>query len=286
MKVAVVGATGVLGRALVPLLAQHSVRVLVRTPDSARRLFEDQVEIAEYDLLAPGIDERLPALLTGCDVVIHAATAIPSDFSQPGAMDVTNRLRTEGVAHLLAAALRAGAQGYIQQSIAFAHTDHGDEWITEDTPLDPKHAVVIEMERQVRAVPTERLRWCILRGGTFVGMGTFQEGIIERLHAGQEKVACDGSAFLPLVHVADVGSAFAAAVERAPAGSIFNIVDAPIRQGEYLDRLAQAVGAPTPPRDPDAPCPPSHRVSNQAARNTLGWTPTYAIIPYPVTDDS
>ncbi|MCZ2095148.1 MAG: hypothetical protein LC121_02540 [Anaerolineae bacterium] len=144
---------------------------------------------------------------------------------------------------------------------------------------DPKRTVVIEMERQVRAVPTDRLRWCILRGGTFVGKDTFQDGIIERLRAGQEKIACDGRAFMPLVHVEDVASAFAAAVERAPAGSTFNIVDEPIRQGDYLERLAQAVGAPEPPRDPDTPCPPSHRVSNQAARETLGWTPRRGVIP-------
>ncbi|MCC6804703.1 MAG: NAD(P)-dependent oxidoreductase [Anaerolineae bacterium] len=279
MRIAIVGATGVLGRALVPLLARHSIRALVRTPDTARRLFGEHVEAVACDLLAPGIGARLPDLLAGCDVVIHAATAIPSDFSQPGAMDTTNRLRSEGVAHLLAATLQVGASAYIQQSIAFAHIDYGDAWITEDTPLDPKRTVVIEMEHQVRAVPTDRLRWCILRGGTFVGKDTFQDGTIERLRAGQEKIACDGRAFMPLVHVEDVASAFAAAVERAPAGSTFNIVDEPIRQGDYLERLARAVGAPEPPRDPDAPCLPSHRVSNQAARETLGWTPRRGVIP-------
>lgn len=280
MKIAVVGATGVLGRSLVPLLSEkHDVRALVRSPEAARRRFGERVEAVECDLLAPGIGERLPDLLAGCSAVIHAATAIPKDFSQPDAMDITNRLRTEGTAHLLAATLRAGAEVYIQQSIAFAHVDHGDDWISEDTPLDPKRAVVIEMERQVQAAPIERLRCCVLRGGVFVGRDTFQDDVIARLRAGQEKVACDGRAFMPLVHVDDVASAFAAAVERAPARSTFNIVDEPIRQGDYLDRLAEAVGAPKPARDPDAPCPDSHRVSNRAARETLGWTPTHGVIP-------
>lgn len=280
MNIAVVGATGVLGRALVPLLlARHDVRALVRSPGTAQRYFGSQVETAACDLLAPGIAERLPALLAGCAVVIHAATSIPADFSKPGAMETTNRLRIEGTTHLLAAALQVGAQAYIQQSIAFAYPDGGDDWITEAAPLDPARTVVIEMERQVRAVPTARLRWSILRGGIFVGKDTFQDDAIERLRAGQETVPCDGSAYLPLIHVEDMASAMVAAVERAPAGSIYNVTDAPIRQGDYLDRLAQAIGAPKPPRDPDAPCPPSHRVSNRAAREALGWTPTHGVIP-------
>ncbi len=65
--------------------------------------------------------------------------------------------------------------------------------------------------------------------------GTAQEATIARLQAGEERVPGDGGGFLSLVHVAD-------ALERAPGGSVFNVVDEPERQGEYLKGLAHRVG--------------------------------------------
>jgi nucleoside-diphosphate-sugar epimerase len=289
MKVAIVGATGILGRALIPqLLAKHEVRALARKPDSIYEQFGNQVEALECDLLAAGIAERLPALLAGCEVVIHAATAIPSvaNAGKPGAWEANTRLRLEGTAHLLAATLQVGAQIYIQQSITMAYPDCGDRWISEDVPFrstddngKPVNETVIEMERQVRAVPTDQLRWSILRGSIFVGKGTFQEDLIARLRAGTEKVACEGKSYISLIHFEDMASAVVAAIERAPAGSTFNIVDKPLRQRDYLDRLADAIGAPRPPRDPDAPCRISQRCANQAAQNALNWTPAHGVIP-------
>lgn len=282
MKIAVIGATGVLGRSLIPLLAtNHEVRVLVRQPEAARRLFGSSVNSLEADLLAPETAAKLPALLAGSDVVIHAATAIPSDFTKPGAWDANTRLRTEGTASLLAATRQVGAQAYIQQSICFNYPDMGDAWITEATPLDPSRTVVIDMEQQVRAIPPSSLRWCILRGGIFVGAGTFQDDAVHRLREGQQKVAGDGMNFLPLVHVDDVASAFALAAEHASAGSIYNIADNPLREGEYYERLAEAIGVPKPPRDPNSPRPLSQRASSQAARATLAWSPTHSLFPHP-----
>ena len=289
MKVALVGATGILGRALIPqLLTKHEVRALARKPDSIRTLFGAQVEALECDLLAPHIANQLPALLAGCHVVIHAATAIPptAEMGKPGAWDANTRLRLEGTAHLLAASLQVGAQVYLQQSITMAYPDSGDHWISEDVPFRsidangrPVNETVIEMERQVRAIPTAQLRWSILRGSIFVGKGTFQEDLIARLRAGSEKVACEGKSYLSLIHFEDMASAFVAAIDRAPAGSTFNVCDKPLRQRDYLDRLAEAVGAPKPPRDADAPCPISQRCANQAAQNALKWQPTHGVIP-------
>jgi nucleoside-diphosphate-sugar epimerase len=131
----------------------------------------------------------------------------------------------------------------------------------------------------VRAIPPDRLAWCILRGGSFQGPGTAQEGTIARLLEGTERVPCDGQSYISPVHPADMAEAVAAALERAPGGSTFNVVDEPVRQGGYLDRLAAIVGAPPPERDPTKPCPPSFRCSNAAAREVLGWTPTHSIWP-------
>jgi uncharacterized protein YbjT (DUF2867 family) len=78
MRVAVVGPTGVLGRALIPLLLEHdyTVRAVVRSPSKAHEVLPQGIEIAEGDLLAPLIEKQLPTLLEGCDAVLHMATAI------------------------------------------------------------------------------------------------------------------------------------------------------------------------------------------------------------------
>lgn len=287
MRIAIAGPTGVLGRALVPLLLArgHSVRALARSAAKAAAVLPQGVEVVEQDLLAPGAAEALPRLLAGCDAVAHIATAIPSDFDAPGAWDANTALRTVGVRALLDAAPAARVGCYVQQSIVMAYPDRGDAWIGEETPLDasPARAAVNgpvrAMEGMVRAVPVGDLRWCILRGGVFVGPGTFQERTIEQMRAGTYVVPCDGRAFVSHIHVADMAAATAAALERAPAGSILNVVDEPLRAGDYADRLADATGAARPPRAPAIACPPSHRCSNTAARIVLGWTPIHPVIP-------
>jgi nucleoside-diphosphate-sugar epimerase len=287
MQVAIVGATGVLGRSLVPRLIaeEHIVRALARSPERAAALAAQGVEPVLGDLLAPDAADRLPALVAGCDVVIHTATAIPADSRLPGAWDANTRLRTEGTRLLLAAALQAGVEAYIQQSIVMAYPDSAHHWLDEATPLDtsPARAGVVGpveiMEGLVRAVDPEQVRWVILRGGALVGPGTAQDQTIARLQAGTEVVPCDGRNFLSPVHVADMAEAVLLALQRAPAGSIFNVCDEPIRQGDYEDRLAALIGASPPPRDPTRPCPPSWRCSNYAARTTLAWEPTHGIWP-------
>ena len=280
MRVAIFGPTGVLGKVLVPLLldAGHVVRAVARSGAKAQALFPARVEIVECDLLADDITTRLPNVIASCEAVLHLATSIPSDFSAPHAWDVNNRLRTEGVDHLLQACLAVGVKHYVQQSITMAYPDRGAEWITEDVPLS-SNPTVITMENLVRAVAPDQLAWCIMRGGTFVGAGTFQAATIERLQAGREIVPGDGSNFVSLIHAADMASAIVAALDRAPAGSTFNIVDEPPRNGAYLDRLATSIGVPTPPRDPNLPLPPSWRCSNSAARQTLKWSPTHSLYP-------
>ncbi|MCC7353139.1 MAG: NAD-dependent epimerase/dehydratase family protein [Anaerolineae bacterium] len=186
---------------------------------------------------------------------------------------------------LLAASLKVGVRRYIQQSITMAYPDHGDNWITEDMPLDssPERArvcaPVITMEQMIRNTSLEMLQWCILRGGTFVGKDTFQENTIERLRLGKEIVPRDGRNFTSLIHVSDMATAVAAAIENASAGSIFNIVDEPIRYGEYLDRLADSLSVPRPSRDKTVQYPPSWRCSNQAAQAGLRWQPLHSTIP-------
>jgi nucleoside-diphosphate-sugar epimerase len=277
MKVLVAGATGVLGRALVPRLRGGGHTVLA----VARHASDAGIEPIRADLLADDLHE----LVRGCDAVVHVATAIPSDPTAPGAWEPTGRLRTVGTRRLLDAALACGVERYLQQSIVMAYRDGGSAWLDESTPLDesPGRAdvcrPVIEMEAMIRAVERERLAWTILRGGSFVGAGTGESALVERLRLGGLVVAGDGSNYISPVNVADMAAAIAAALERAPAGSTFNIVDEPIRRRDYVDALADLIGAARPRRAPELPLPPSWRCTNESARTVLGWVPRERIWP-------
>ncbi|GCE47233.1 nucleoside-diphosphate-sugar epimerase [Thermosporothrix hazakensis] len=287
MKIGIAGSTGVLGRALLPLLLQkgYIVRTVARTPEQVRALELAGAEVMQGDLLDPGTIARLPQLLKGCDVVIHIAGAVPPD---PGATQdqiQVRRVLTESTRALLEISLAVGVKRYLQQSIVMGYQDSGDNWIYEGAPFDttPQRLFISqpisEMEERIRAIPPEKLHWCTLRGGQFVGPETDQEQQLTLLRQGRLAVPCTGRHFLSPVHVHDMATAFVAALEAAPAGSTFNIVDEPIRCGEYFDRLADLLEVPHPPRQPMKPCPPSQRCSNLAARKLLHWQPVCGIWP-------
>ena len=282
MTVLVVGATGALGRALVPRLIarRHNVRATARSASTAE--LPAGVELIDADLL----EDDLHELVRGCEAVVHVATAIPIDSSDPSAWDLTARLRTVGTRRLLDAALACHVQRYVQQSIVMAYHDGGDAWLDETTPLDdsPERAAicgpVIEMEAMIRSVKPQILGWTILRGGSFVGVGTHESTLIDGLRAGEVEVADGGSNYLSLVNVADMASAVVASLELAPAGSSFNVVDEPLRYGDYVDALADLIGVARPRRAPTSSLPPSWRCTNQAAQTVLGWMPLGPIWPY------
>ena len=281
MTILVAGATGVLGRALVPQLisGRHHVRAIARSASTAG--IAAKAEAIDADLL----EDDLVELVDGCDAVVHIATAIPTDPSHAGAWELTARLRTVGTRRLLDAALACRVRRFIQQSIVMAYQDGGDVWLDEAAPLDdsPERAAicgpVIAMETMIREVEPQTLAWTILRGGSFVGAGTGENALIERLRTGHLVVAGDGSNYVSLVNVADMASAVAAALERAPAGSTFNVVDEPLRYGDYVDAVADLIGASRPQRAPELPLPPSWRCSNRAAQATLRWIPRQRIWP-------
>ncbi len=287
MRLFIAGATGVLGRNLIPLLLQqgHIIRALVRTPQHAQRLQGSGIEIVLGDLLAENMPEQLIRFVQDCDAVLHLATAIPSEPTAPEAWHVNTQLRTTGTRLLLQAALASGTSYYVQQSIVMAYPDHSEQWIDEHMPLDisPERAAlcgpVIAMESMVKAISPHQLPWCIARGGWFVGPGTQQDRQIMQLRAGQVTIPGDGRNFLSPINVADMASALSAILQAAPAAATLNIVDEPLRNGDYLDTLAERCGMAHPPRDTSQPNPPSLRCSNAAMRKMLGWRPVHDIWP-------
>ncbi|HEY1270883.1 MAG TPA: NAD(P)-dependent oxidoreductase, partial [Terriglobales bacterium] len=269
----------------------HSLRLLVRPRPLAAPPFPagegGAIELLEGDLLAPAMESKLTGMMQGCEAVIHIATSIPHHVTGPNAWTANTQLRIRGTGRLQRAALDSGVTTFLQQSIISAYRDGGDDWLDENTHLDQSperrdicHPVAI-MEAMMRLYgrQSKPMRWTILKGGTFVGPGTAQCDLIERIRRHELTIPVDGSHFVSLVHVEDVADAYVLALDRAPSGSIFNICAEPLRYGEYVDGLADLFAAPHPARDPSRPRPPSHRAETKAARDVLGWEPKHSIYP-------
>lgn len=166
-----------------------------------------------------------------------------------------------------------------------AYADHGDRWIEEDAPFDrsPARAAicapVIAMEDMVRSLSAQRLHWCILRGGAFVGLATAQEGLIRGIRTREFAVPGDGANFISPVHVEDMARAVLAALEGEFPACALNVTAEPVRFGEYVDGIARWLGVPPPRRDLSRSSPPSFRCSNRVARSVLGWAPEWKIYP-------
>jgi nucleoside-diphosphate-sugar epimerase len=286
MRIFIVGATGILGRAVIPRLVAKgdSVVAMARSKERAAPIEGPSVEIIEGDLLQVA-DAQLTRMLNGCDVVAHLATALRAGSPGLGTTNTNAALRTTGTRRLLDATLAAGVPRYVQQSIALAYVDGGDAWLDEDTPFfQPESAggaaqPVVEMEAMVRAIPAERLKWVILRGGSFVGPETRQDDVIAGLRDGSLKVPGDGGNWVSFIHTEDYAAAVVAAIHSDVADAVLNVADEPVHNGDYLDRLASILGVPAPTRDLEAVRPRSYRVTSEAASRLLGWAPEVGIWP-------
>lgn len=277
MRVFIAGATGVYGRAVIPRLVRRgdSVVALARDVSSPTPIAGPAGELAHGDLITDS-PEHLAETIRGCDAALHLATAIRPGATGPDGVNTTAELRTTGTRNLLDAVHIARVPVYLQQSIVMAYVNGGDRWLDETTPFEASAdraatvSPVDEMERMVRALDPQQVRWCILRGGSFVGPDTAQDAVLDRLRAGTLRVPGDGSNWVSFIHVEDMADATVAALDRAPAGSTYNITDTPVQNGPYLDRLASTLGVAPPPRDRDAPRPRSFRCSSRAAQQVLG----------------
>ncbi|MEO5589598.1 MAG: NAD(P)-dependent oxidoreductase, partial [Gemmatimonadaceae bacterium] len=138
MRIFVAGATGVLGRRVVPLLvaAGADVSAVARSTEKATQLELQSAKPVGVNLFDPAAVETAVA---GHDIVINIATSIPSGRQAflPGAFDQNSRIRSEGSQNLASAAIATRARLFIQESFAPAYPDRGDEWIDENVAIEP-----------------------------------------------------------------------------------------------------------------------------------------------------
>lgn len=301
MRVLLAGATGALGRRLLPMLvtAGHDVTGTTRT---TRKLAEVTSAGAE-PVLMDGLDPQSVADAVGLarpDVVIHQLTAL-TGMGSPRKFDAefaqTNRLRTSGTDHLLAAARDVGVKRFIVQSFTgWPNERSGGRVKTETDPLDPHpaagstqtHAAIRYVEEVVP--DAAGLDGLVLRYGGFYGPGTGLTAgadLLEMVRKRRLPVVGGGAGVWSFVHIDDAAGATLCAVERGEPGT-FNIVDdEPAEVSEWLPYLAATIGAKAPMRLPGWVARPmlgAHGMSlmtqirgssNAKAKRELGWELTF-----------
>jgi nucleoside-diphosphate-sugar epimerase len=260
MRIFVAGASGAIGRHLVPRLvrAGHSVTGMTRTPEKTKLIGSLGAQAAIADGLDAG---AVHAAVTAAapEVIVHEMTDLKgaSDLRAfDRAFAASNRLRTEGTDHLLAAARQAGASRFVAQSFCgWPYARVGGPVKTESDLLDPDPpkqmraalAAIRYLEQSVtHSIHPEGI---VLRYGAFYGRGTgvLDGRLIEQIHRRRAPVIGKGGGWWSFVHIEDAAEATALAIERGKAGNIYNIVDdepAPVR--EWLPALAKMLDAKPP----------------------------------------
>lgn len=273
LAIAIVGASGVYGRHLVPRLVArgHRVRTLVRSPERAAALAQCGAEVRIADIFDP---DSLKAAFASCDAVINLATAVPRPGQAPD-FALNDRIRREGTRWVIAACRDAGVERMVQQSIAMVHAGSGDDWVDESSAVRPMPVTQSAIDMEALVTASDR-HWIILRGGLFYGPGTGREDDwFARATLGTLKIPGDGADFASLIHIADMADATVAAVERAAPRSTFLVGDDhPACWRDILTCAALMAGAAVPP--PGGPVMlPSFRASNRRLREALNWAPRY-----------
>ncbi|WP_328526475.1 NAD-dependent epimerase/dehydratase family protein [Kribbella sp. NBC_00359] len=296
MRIFVAGATGVIGRHLVPqLVAQgHEVTALTRrnhvVAEGVRTVVGDV-----YD--AAGLREVVAAARP--EVVFHQLTDLTSrDFA------ANSRIRREGTRNLIDAALFAGVRRVISQSIAWAY-EPGDAPAVESTPLDldaadDRRRATVRAVAALEDITAEAPEWVVLRYGTLYGPDTWYTkggAMADLAAAGDLPTGPDITSFL---HVQDAADAAQAALDW-PTGPVNLVDNDPAPATTWTPLFTESVGVDSPTTSPNAlasttpgvsapalsPAAPvvaaaaagrtpwARGASNAHARIDLGWSPAY-----------
>jgi nucleoside-diphosphate-sugar epimerase len=294
MRVLVAGGTGVLGRRLVPQLVARGHQVTATTTGpgklgSLERLGAEAVVMNGLDGISVG--EVVAAARP--DAIVHEMTAIagkPDLKHMDRWFATTNRLRTEGTDHLLAAAEATGVSHVVAQGYAGWNGIRRGEWMkTEEDPLDlhvgtAAHAVMEALRHVEDAVV--KADGAVLRYGALYGPGATDDQV-ELVQKRRFPLVGGGTGYTSWVHVDDAASATVLAVEQ-PARGVFNVVDdEPAPVSEWLPYLAVCAGAKPPLPIPTWLARPlagqvavammteGRGFSNVKAKRELGWTLRY-----------
>jgi nucleoside-diphosphate-sugar epimerase len=301
MKIFVAGATGAIGKRLIPALVErgHTVTGMTRSASKAAWLRAAGADAAIVDALdatavAKAVERAAP------EVLVHELTAIPQaldvrKFRQQ--FQLTNRLRTEGTDHLLTAAKAGGVRRFIAQSYAGWYAREGSSVKTENDPLDPnppaaiRETVMALKHLEFAVTKASGIEGIILRYGGFYGPGNAlgeHGAIVDGVRRRRFPIIGKGTGVWSFIHIDDAALATAAFIERGAPG-IYNIVDdEPAPVSEWLPRLAAILGAKPPLRLPSwlgrlaigehgvVMMTQLRGASNLEAKREAGWHPMWA----------
>jgi len=243
MEIFVAGASGVLGRRLVRLLARqgHGVRGLARSAAAEEKVRSAGATPVVADLFDARSLERAAA---GCSCIVHAATSIPQtrrmalkDFA------ANDRIRRQGTRALLDGAKAVGAR-LVFQSIVWAARPRDGAAFDESAPPgdDPVAQSALDGERMVSEVGSTTLR-C----GWFYGADSASTRALARaLRRRGLPLFGGGAAQLGHLHLDDAAAAFALAAVNPRPGVWHVVDDEPPSSADFFGHLAKRIGAPAP----------------------------------------
>lgn len=288
MRVFVTGGTGAIGAYAVPALvaAGHEVTAMARS-DAKSEVLRQQgatpVQVSLFDR------DGLSAAFRDHDAVVNLASSLPPPerFMLRSAWKDCHRIRIQGSATVVDAALAAGVPRVLQESVAMIYRDGGKRWVDEDWPLDhyPISAGNHGAEASARRFGESGGDAIVLRFGFFYGQGAGHSEMIMGL-ARRHLAFRAGSpgSYVSSIHLADAADAVVAALGAEPA--IYNVVDdCPVTAKQNSTAMAAAVGArpwlAVPGRaalllgSRATSMTRSLRVNNGRLRDATGWRPRY-----------
>lgn len=289
MRVFVTGATGVIGRRLLPLLRArgHQITAVVRSLEAGRRLETLGVASVDVDLFDP---REVGDAIAGHDAVVNLATHMPKSTARmflPWAWRENDRLRRDASGILVDACIAAGVPRLVQESFAPVYPDRGDAWIDESVPIAPAryNGTVADAEGSARRFGLCGGHAVVLRYGAFYGRDAMQTADLVRwVERGWAPVPGPAGAYVSSISHADAAAATAAALV-LPSGTYNVVDDEPLTHREYVDSLARALHV-DPPRLPPTWMTPlfgavgemlarSLRISNAKLRGASSWAPEH-----------
>jgi nucleoside-diphosphate-sugar epimerase len=294
MNVFVAGGSGAIGVPLVRALvgAGHTVTALTRSGTKRDRLRALGATVAVADAL--NCEQLMAAVEAARPThVVHQLTALPKDAPRRTRdLEPTNRLRIDGTRHLLDAAINAGARRFVVGSFApLAPRGPDTTLVPGVSRTDPDAAATAlrSMEAQtLDATSRGAIEGVVLRYGMFYGHDVPSTiAMIAMVRKRMLPVVRDDASRLPVIHIDDAVSATVLALDAAPAGAVYDIVDdRPVSLTEIVNALAEYTGSASPLRVPAwlprLLAPYVARItsirlslSNERAMHELGWRPRY-----------
>jgi nucleoside-diphosphate-sugar epimerase len=294
MRVFVTGASGLIGGAVARhlLAAGHAVTALARSDEAAERVARGGAAVHRGDLQDA---DALVAAARAADAVVHVAVGGPRGVTEADAV----------VLEVIVGALAGRDAPMLVTTGLGVYAGHAAALVDEETPLDtpvPAQAARVALEGRVRAAAARGVRAVVLRPAHVYGQG--QAGLFTRMQleyaarAGAAAYVGDGTVPYGSVHVDDLAAAYLAALERAPAGALYNVVGSTLPTREVATAVSHAVGAGgrtvslTPEEAHEAWGPPAGllargpTVMGVKAAVELAWTPRGPSLAYELTHGS